>query len=49
MIHARGLTRRFAAKRGAVEAVRGLDIDVEPGRLVAFLGPNGAGKPTAGS
>ncbi|GII85060.1 hypothetical protein Ssi03_30500 [Sphaerisporangium siamense] len=48
MIHARALTRRFKVKGGAeVEAVRGLDLDVEPGTLVAFLGPNGAGKSTS--
>jgi ABC-2 type transport system ATP-binding protein len=47
MIHARGLTRRFKVKRQSVEAVRGLDIDVEAGQLVAFLGPNGAGKSTS--
>jgi ABC-2 type transport system ATP-binding protein len=29
-----------------VEAVKGVDIDVAPGELVAFLGPNGAGKST---
>ena len=46
MIHARGLTRRFTVRRESVEAVRGIDLDVEPGRLVAFLGPNGAGKST---
>jgi ABC-2 type transport system ATP-binding protein len=47
MIHTRGLTRHFKVKGETVEAVRGLDIDVEGGELVAFLGPNGAGKSTS--
>ncbi|SDG15361.1 ABC-2 type transport system ATP-binding protein [Sinosporangium album] len=46
MIHARDLTKRFTVKKETVEAVRGIDLDVEPGGLVAFLGPNGAGKST---
>ena len=47
MIHTRGLTRHFRVKGEVVEAVRGIDIDVEEGELVAFLGPNGAGKSTS--
>lgn len=43
LISARGLSRSF----GAVPAVRGLDLDVAEGELVAFLGPNGAGKSTS--
>ncbi|MFF0147996.1 ABC-2 type transport system ATP-binding protein [Amycolatopsis sulphurea] len=49
MITARGLERRFRRKGragGEVHAVRGVDLDVEPGELVGFLGPNGAGKTT---
>ena len=47
MIRTRGLTRRFKVKRRVVDAVRGLDLDVAKGELVAFLGPNGAGKSTS--
>jgi ABC-2 type transport system ATP-binding protein len=46
VIHARGLTKTFKTRTGPVEAVRGVDLDVETGELVGFLGPNGAGKTT---
>ncbi len=46
VIHTRKLTRTFVVKKETVEAVKGVDIDVAPGELVAFLGPNGAGKST---
>lgn len=46
MIKAENLIRRFVLKNETVEAVRGVDIDVAPGEVVAFLGPNGAGKST---
>ncbi|HAA70560.1 MAG: ABC transporter [Planctomycetaceae bacterium] len=39
----RGLFRREYRN---VEAVRGIDLQVEKGEFVAFLGPNGAGKTT---
>lgn len=47
MIHAQGLTREFRVGKETVQAVRGLDLDVGEGELVAFLGPNGAGKSTS--
>jgi ABC-2 type transport system ATP-binding protein len=38
----RGLTKSY----GAVQAVRGIDLDVRRGEIFGFLGPNGAGKST---
>src|SRR4030095_6004014 len=46
MIHTEQLTRSFVSKKETVEAVKGVDIDVAAGELVAFLGPNGAGEST---
>jgi ABC-2 type transport system ATP-binding protein len=43
MIRASGLTKRYKS----VEALRGLDLEVPEGRVLALLGPNGAGKTTA--
>jgi ABC-2 type transport system ATP-binding protein len=37
-----GVTKDF----GDVHAVRGIDLVIQPGEMVAFLGPNGAGKTT---
>jgi ABC-2 type transport system ATP-binding protein len=45
-IRIRGLTKDFARGDRTVHAVRGLDLDIAPGELVAVLGPNGAGKST---
>jgi ABC-2 type transport system ATP-binding protein len=36
----RGVRKNF----GSVQAVRGIDLDIASGEIVAFLGPNGAGK-----
>ena len=45
MIWARGLRKSFGPpEKGAVEAVKGIDLDVHRGESFGFLGPNGAGK-----
>ena len=41
-INLQGVTKTF----GNVAAVRGIDLVIQPGEVVAFLGPNGAGKTT---
>lgn len=46
LIRTAGLTKTFTRHKSTVEAVRGLDLEVGAGELVAFLGPNGAGKST---
>ncbi len=46
MIHTRALRRTFGGRKSTVEAVAGVDLDVEAGQTFGFLGPNGAGKTT---
>ncbi|HVK34177.1 MAG TPA: ATP-binding cassette domain-containing protein [Microlunatus sp.] len=46
MIHTRQLRKQFTSRKETVDAVKGVEIDIDPGELVAFLGPNGAGKTT---
>jgi ABC-2 type transport system ATP-binding protein len=46
VIRTQGLSRHFTRHRKTIEAVRGLDLEIGEGELVAFLGPNGAGKST---
>lgn len=37
---------RLSKRFGPVQALEGVDITVEPGRVVGLLGPNGSGKTT---
>jgi ABC-2 type transport system ATP-binding protein len=42
VIEARGLSKSF----GNTHAVRGVDLNIDAGRIVGLIGPNGAGKTT---
>jgi len=41
-----GLRKSYITKGKKVEAVRGVNLQVQPGEIFGFLGPNGAGKTT---
>jgi len=42
----RDLRKRYESRTGAVDAVNGLDLEVQEGECFGLLGPNGAGKTT---
>src|SRR5919201_820171 len=46
VVAARDLTRRYGEGDTAVDALRGVSIDVTQGKLTAVMGPSGSGKST---
>jgi putative ABC transport system ATP-binding protein len=46
VIAARDLTRRYGEGDTAVDALRGISIDIAGGHLTAIMGPSGSGKST---
>ena len=45
-VEARELTRRYGEGDAHVDALRGVSLDIEEGRLTAIMGPSGSGKST---
>jgi len=46
VIHAEGLTKVYATGATEVRALRGVDITVSPGEMIAVMGASGSGKST---
>jgi D-methionine transport system ATP-binding protein len=44
MIDLRGITQTYRGPQGPVEALRGIDLHIQPGEVFGIIGKSGAGK-----
>ncbi|MBT9444020.1 MAG: ATP-binding cassette domain-containing protein, partial [Acidovorax sp.] len=44
MIDLRGVTQTYQGPQGPVEALRGIDLSIQPGEVFGIIGKSGAGK-----
>ncbi|HAS12434.1 MAG TPA: ABC transporter, partial [Acidimicrobiaceae bacterium] len=44
VVEARGLTREYRTGEVTVQALAGVDLDIDDGEVIVMLGPSGSGK-----